>query len=142
MAGLCTCLQLAPLHAARAGGFPQLRNRTRGFKNSVRIQVVRKSDMAGLDIAVDRNSGFARASDQDAFCAASSCYTLRIYDQACGQPETCFVACIVIRPKRILHRCENVLDRGGVSLALATAKTILTVGDSMSDSVEFCCGAE
>ena len=39
------------------------------------------------------------------------------------------------RAQRIFRPVRNVPDSGGVSLALATGKPILTVGDSLSDSV-------
>ena len=45
-------------------------------------RVLRDSDKAALDIRIDRNSGFAKASDQEAFCKGSACYVLRIYDQS------------------------------------------------------------
>lgn len=44
-------------------------------------RVLRDSDKAALDIGV-LHSGFARAAEQEAFCAGSSCYILRLYDQS------------------------------------------------------------
>jgi len=44
-------------------------------------RVLRDSDKSSLDIGVHLN-GFARVSDQDAFCVKTSCYILRIYDQS------------------------------------------------------------
>lgn len=44
-------------------------------------RVLRATDEAGLDIGPHHN-GFARATDQDAFCANASCYILRIFDQS------------------------------------------------------------
>ena len=44
-------------------------------------RVLRDSDKAALDIGTHL-SGFAKASDQDAFCAGTSCYILRIFDQS------------------------------------------------------------
>jgi len=44
-------------------------------------RVVRASDMSALDIGF-RLNGFARTDDQDVFCAGTSCYIQRIYDQS------------------------------------------------------------
>jgi len=44
-------------------------------------RVTRASDMAALDIGFKRN-GFARTEDQDVFCAATSCFIARIFDQS------------------------------------------------------------
>jgi hypothetical protein len=44
-------------------------------------RILRDSDKAGLDVIAHRN-GFARAADQDSFCAGTSCYILRIFDQS------------------------------------------------------------
>lgn len=44
-------------------------------------RVLRDSDHAGLDIGVHLN-GFAKVSDEDAFCAGTACYILRIFDQS------------------------------------------------------------
>jgi hypothetical protein len=44
-------------------------------------RVIRDSDKAALDITF-RLNGYARTGDQDVFCANTSCYILRIYDQS------------------------------------------------------------
>lgn len=44
-------------------------------------RVLRDSDKSALDIGVHLD-GFARISDQDAFCAGTACYILRIFDQS------------------------------------------------------------
>jgi hypothetical protein len=44
-------------------------------------RVIRNSDMRGLNIGTHLN-GFAKVAEQDAFCAGTSCYTLRIFDQS------------------------------------------------------------
>jgi hypothetical protein len=43
-------------------------------------RITRDSDHAGLDIGTHLN-GFARVADHDSFCAGTSCYTERIFDQ-------------------------------------------------------------
>jgi len=44
-------------------------------------RLLRNSDQAGLDIGINLH-GFAKISDQDAFCAGTSCFMLRIFDQS------------------------------------------------------------
>jgi len=44
-------------------------------------RLIRDSDKAGLDIGTS-TTGFAEASSQDAFCAGTSCWILRIFDQS------------------------------------------------------------
>ena len=44
-------------------------------------RVLRDSDKAALDIGF-RLNGYARTDDQDEFCAGTSCYILRIFDQS------------------------------------------------------------
>jgi len=44
-------------------------------------RVLRDSDKSALDIGF-RLNGYARSDDQDAFCAGTSCFIVRIYDQS------------------------------------------------------------
>jgi len=45
-------------------------------------RVLRDSDKAGLDIGADLITGVAKSAQQDAFCASTSCFVLRLYDQS------------------------------------------------------------
>ena len=45
-------------------------------------RVIRDSDKSALDVSIDLNTGRANVVDHDAFCNATSCYILRIYDQS------------------------------------------------------------
>jgi hypothetical protein len=45
-------------------------------------RVLRDSDKASIDVGVHPSTGVAKMADQDSFCAGTSCYILRLYDQS------------------------------------------------------------